>query len=192
MERTVQSDLEAKRAKGLALKALHDAELITTGDGFVRPRSVGQKYDIPPIDGTYCEDKVDQTGADSVNLNNVMKRFEKTGKLTELIALGAQGASGMRYGDFTAVPDFQSALNISIHAKEQFALLDAKVRNRFDNDPTKFLEFVGDARNLDEMEAMGLLSPDAVETRRKAREAAGNKGVGAEPTPPASQPPAGA
>lgn len=163
-----KTELEEAREKGLALKALHDAEILQTGTG-ERPRSRGQVYDIPPDDGTYCPNKVDQTGAEALDLNLVMKRFEKTGKLAELIKLGVQSAQGGFYGDFTSAPEFQDALNITIKAQEQFAALDAKVRNRFDNDPAKFLAFVGDAKNVDEMETLGLLKPEVVEARTRAR-----------------------
>ena len=74
-----------------------------------------------------------------------------------------------RYGDFSAVPDYQQALAIVRHADEQFANLDVTVRNRFDNDPVKFLAFVEDPKNIDEVERMGLLKPEVVEARRLAR-----------------------
>lgn len=167
--KTVESEFEEAGRKGKALKALHDAEIVVQGNGLEAPRSRGAKYDIPPTDGTYKADQVDQTGKDSVDLNRVMKRFEKTGQLAELIKLGMGSESGGFYGDFTNAPDFQEALNITIHAQEQFALLSAEVRNRFDNDPAKFLAFASDAKNVDEMETLGLLKPEVVEARQKAR-----------------------
>lgn len=199
MSKTVTSIRDEKRKAGLAAKALHDAELVEYGeprpDGTraTRPRSVGQTYDIPPIDGTYCPDKVDQAGADLVDLNRVMARFEKTGQLAELIALG-MGSDNGAYDDFTAAPDFQAALDIVNKGNEQFALLSAKIRQRFNGDPVEFMAFVSDPKNIDEMETLGLLSPQAVAARKAARgDTSGVSNPPASPpaTPPASPVPAG-
>lgn len=185
--------LQDARKAGLALKALHDAELVEYGevrpDGTraTRPRSVGQVYDIPPADGTYCPDRVDQTGADAVDLNRVMKRFEKTGQIEELIKLGAGTEAGLGYDDFTNAPDFQSAMDIYNHGREQFAKLDAKVRARFEGNAALFMEFVSDPKNIDEMELMGLLSPDATKKRQADR---GNKYAAAAASPPSQPSPA--
>nr|DAE90379.1 MAG TPA: Scaffold protein [Microviridae sp.] len=163
--KTNLTELEAAREPGLRLKALHDAEEVAFGDrGLTRPRSRGALYDIPPDNGTYCADKVDQTGKDMVDLNLVMKRFEKTGKLEELIGLGMSSNAGNRYDNFIGAPEFQEALNISNHAKDQFSLLDAKVRNRFGNDPAKFLAFVGTPGNQEELYTMGLAIRPAAST----------------------------
>lgn len=192
--KTELTELEEARKGPLALKALHDAELVPFGErGELRPRSRGKSYGIPPTDGTYKPCQTDQTGKDTVDLNAVMKRYEKTGKLTELIQLGMGGEGGF-YGDFTDAPTFQEALNITIHAQQQFALLDAAVRERFKNDPAQFLAFVGDQKNVDEMEKMGLLKPEVVAARQAARlkgqqppSTASAQAAGGQATPP-SQP----
>ncbi|QXP08250.1 MAG: internal scaffolding protein [Arizlama microvirus] len=99
------------------------------------------------------------------DINLLFKRFEKTGQLPDMIAKEGH------YGDFSAVPDYQEAVNIVRHADEQFAALDVNIRNRFENDPSKFLSFVTDEKNLDEIEKMGLLKPEKVAARKAAREA---------------------
>lgn len=195
---TPATQLQEARKAGLALKALHDAELVEYGEigpngkRPTRPRSVGQVYDIPPIDGTYCPDRVDQTGKDAVDLNRVMKRFEKTGQIEELIRLGAGTNEGLGYDDFTNAPDFQSAMDIYNHGREQFSKLDAKVRARFNGDPREFMAFVSDPKNADEMELMGLLNPEVVKARQAARSVRKDApAASGEPqaTPPASQAP---
>nr|QJB20980.1 MAG: internal scaffolding protein [Microvirus sp.] len=55
-----------------------------------------------------------------------------------------------------AVDDFQTALNKLNEARDQFASLPARVRSRFDNDPARFVDFVSDANNIDEMVELGL------------------------------------
>nr|QJB19452.1 MAG: internal scaffolding protein [Microvirus sp.] len=89
------------------------------------------------------------------DINAIFKRFEKTGQLPDMIVRDGH------YGDYSNVPDYQEALNIVSHANEQFLNLDADLRNRFDNDPAKFLEFATDPKNIEEMEKLGLLNDEA-------------------------------
>lgn len=110
-----------------------------------------------------------QADAKDCDINSIFKRYEKTGQLPDMIVREP------RYGDFSSVPSYQEAINIVRHAEEQFANLDVHLRNRFENDPVKFLEFCQDTKNLDEMEKLGLLSPDTVERRIKERETANAK-----------------
>ena len=100
------------------------------------------------------------------DINAIFKRFEKTGQLPDMIVRDGH------YGDYSSVPDYQQALEIVSHANEQFINLDADIRNRFDNDPAKFLAFATDPKNIDELEKMGLLKPEIVDQRRAERQAA--------------------
>jgi len=97
------------------------------------------------------------------DINLLFKRFEKTGQLPDLIAKNG------RYGDFSAVPDYQEAVQIVRDSEEQFMALNADLRNRFANDPANFLAFATDPANLDEMEKLGLLKPEAVAARKAER-----------------------
>lgn len=107
-----------------------------------------------------------QADAKDCDINVLFARMEKGGSLPDMIAREP------RYGDFSEVPDYQEACNIVLKAKEQFESLDAQTRNRFENDPAKFLAFANDPKNMDELEKLGLLHPDLVEARKVAREAA--------------------
>lgn len=84
------------------------------------------------------------------DINNIMKKYIKYGKLPDMIK---QNPS---YGDYSEVTDFQSAINIVNSVKEKFANLSGQMRKRFANDPAKFLEFVNDEENLEEMYELGL------------------------------------
>lgn len=110
-----------------------------------------------------------QADAKDCDINAIFKRFEKTGQLPDLIAKNG------RYGDFSAVPDYQEAVQIVRTAEEQFMALEANVRNRFENDPAKFLAFVTDEKNYDEMEKMGLLKPEVVADRNAKKLADGKR-----------------
>lgn len=104
-----------------------------------------------------------QSDLKDTDLNLLFKRFEKTGQLPDMISRDG------RYGDFSAVPDYQEALNIVKHAQEQFENLNADLRNRFENDPVKFLAFCEDPKNEDEMAKLGLLNAEAIARREADR-----------------------
>lgn len=76
------------------------------------------------------------------------------------------------FGDFTSAQTFQESMNIVTHAQEQFEALPAELRKRFANDPRQFLEFVSDEKNIDEVEKLGLLNPEAVKRRGAEKDAA--------------------
>jgi phage internal scaffolding protein len=132
------------------------------------------QYDIRPVmasDLDFAGDKglTKQSDAKDCDINLIMKRFEKTGTLPNMIARDGH------YGDFSNVPDYQEALEIVRLANDQFGNLDANIRNRFENDPAKFLAFATDPKNLEEMEKMGLLNEEAstrLKGEREARNAA--------------------
>lgn len=110
-----------------------------------------------------------QSDLKDCDINAIMKRYERTGLLPDLIAKNGT------YGDFSDAPTLQEAFAITRHAEEQWANIDATVRNRFDNDPVKFAAFATDPNNVDEMEKMGLLKPEVVASRQAQRKADAEK-----------------
>lgn len=98
--------------------------------------------------GEYSETKA--SFQDESDINYIMRRFEKTGQLPEMIR------ENPIYGDFSNPVDYQEALNLINLAHEQFDALGAKVRDRFQNDPEKFLAFCSDPANQEEMIDLGL------------------------------------
>lgn len=142
--------MKTEKPEWLKLKELHDAEEITYTNGQKGPRSRGAVYGPP-------ESLVDQVGDGLVDVNQIMAKFEKMPTAEQLQAAGI--TSGGFYADFTDAPDYEQALQITTAAKNQFALLPAQVRGRFENDPKRFLEFVTDPTNGDECIRMGLKKP---------------------------------
>ena len=61
-----------------------------------------------------------------------------------------------QYVDFEEAFDFQSSMNVIRAAEEAFNAMPAEVRDRFQNDPGRFLEFANDASNYEEALKMGL------------------------------------
>lgn len=97
----------------------------------------------------------EQHHKDSCDINSIMRKYRNTGVLPELIKANPQ------YGDFSHPTDFYDALAVVERAEAQFSALPADVRGRFENDPHKFLEFVSDASNADEMVELGLATTKA-------------------------------
>ena len=60
------------------------------------------------------------------------------------------------YGDFTQVGDYHNSLEIVQKAKAQFDMLPAETRKKFDNDPSKMLDFCQNPANVKEMVELGL------------------------------------
>lgn len=84
------------------------------------------------------------------DINNIMKQYEKTRVITHV------ASASPRYGDFSNVIDYQSALNLVIDAQQGFDDLPADIRTRFMNDPAVFLDFVEDPENLEEGIKLGI------------------------------------
>lgn len=84
------------------------------------------------------------------DINTIMARWEKTGDLSHV------RNDGGKFGDFSDIGDYQSALNTVILAQESFMALDASIRARFGNDPADFVSFVQDPSNADALVELGL------------------------------------
>jgi len=93
-----------------------------------------------------------QSEADNCDINKIMERFNRTGKLPIMQSQPAQ------YGDARVV-DFQTAQAIVKDAKNQFAELPAKTRKAFGNDPQAFLSALNDTsdENLANLQKLGIL-----------------------------------
>lgn len=68
-----------------------------------------------------------------------------------------------QYGSLIGFPSFREALDIVTKAQQAFAALDARIRDRFANDPAKLIEFLQDEKNRDEAVSLGLCDPLPVE-----------------------------
>lgn len=98
------------------------------------------------------ESKTHQSFKKDADINNVLRKYQKTGQLPNMIK------TNPKYGDFASVGDYQEALNTVLLANEMFLGLPSTVRQRFGNDPQAFVNFANDPRNGDELIKMGLAS----------------------------------
>lgn len=94
--------------------------------------------------------KTIQQFRESADINVLVRRFGLTGEMPPAKAIP-------QYGDFSQVVDFQTAMNALRSSQEAFDALPARIRDRFNNDPRRFLEFVHDADNRDEAVRLGLV-----------------------------------
>lgn len=90
-----------------------------------------------------------QSYRDECDINNIMGDVERSGAAQWLAT--REGT----FEDVTGV-DFQSAMDTIVRAQEAFEDLPSNVRDRFANDPARFLDFVHDEKNRAEMVALGL------------------------------------
>ena len=103
--------------------------------------------------GLHCEDVTltQQHPKDECDINNILRQFNITGQLPE-------NPLQPRYGDFTGVVDYHSALNAVIAAESEFDGLPAQIRARFENDPANLIAFLDNSENLDEAIKLGLVA----------------------------------
>jgi phage internal scaffolding protein len=108
--------------------------------------------------GLACEEPslAQQHFKDECDINYILQKFNVTGLLPE-------STLSPRYGDFTGIGDYHSALNRVIAAQDEFEALPAQIRARFDNDPSKLIEFLDDENNRPEAESLGLVEKVAAE-----------------------------
>lgn len=140
------------------------------------------KFTTDPISLTH------QSEAPACDINNIMKKYEKTGILEH------RNTFEGKYGDFTDAPmDYHESMNSVLAAQQMFSSLPSKIRSRFGNDPGAFVDFVGNPENIEELQKMGLAkapepvsepAPDLIEPHKvkKTNEAP-------EPLPKAEKPP---
>lgn len=91
---------------------------------------------------------------DECDINTIMAQYERTGELFHINEAAPQ------YMDCNG-DDFRASMDYIAGAFSMFEELPSKIRAQFDNDPAAFLDFTSQEKNLPEMAAMGLLSPDA-------------------------------
>jgi len=95
---------------------------------------------------------------DDCDLAKIIERFSSNPEGLEAL-LNAQNYVQSRFDDVSGFVDYRTAIEQVQRAEEAFLKLPALVRTKFDNDPAKFLDFVDDPKNLDELRSLGLAKP---------------------------------
>lgn len=107
--------------------------------------------------GLLCEDAslAVQDQRDEVDINTIVRRFGLTGELPDDVRAPS-------YGDFEGVGTYHDAMNAVAAANESFDRLPAEVRAEFGNNPSLFVDFCSDPKNLKRMKELNLLLPEAI------------------------------
>lgn len=93
--------------------------------------------------------KVQQNAKDECDINKIVKKANAQGFLPP-------SQKEALYADVSESGSYHEAMNVVLHAQEQFDALPSHVRKRFQNDPAEFLEFAHNPDNVDEMVSLGL------------------------------------
>jgi phage internal scaffolding protein len=113
--------------------------------------------------GLACEEPslAQQHYKDECDINTILQKFNVTGLLPE-------SPLSPRYGDFSGISDYHTALNRVIAAQDEFEALPAQIRARFGNDPAQLIEFLENEKNRPEAEDLGLVEKAAAEVAEAA------------------------
>lgn len=104
----------------------------------------------------FGESMTKQEFAKECDINQIMAGYLRLGTVPQRTDMA-------RYGDFASAPDYFEAQNILKDASDKFSALSANVRERFGNDPGKFLAWIHDQKvSLEEKHELGLLSEEGV------------------------------
>jgi phage internal scaffolding protein len=108
--------------------------------------------------GLACEEPTlaQQHYKEECDINTILQKFSITGILPE-------APLSPRYGDFSGISDYHTALNRVIAAQDEFEALPAEIRARFENDPAKLIDFLDNDANRPEAEELGLVEKGAAE-----------------------------
>ena len=114
--------------------------------------------------GLACEEPslAQQHFKEECDINTILQKFNISGMLP-------QSTLSPRYGDFSGIGDYHTALNRVLAAQDEFEALPAQIRARFNNDPAQLIEFLQDENNRPEAEDLGLVEKAAAEVVEAAQ-----------------------
>jgi len=95
--------------------------------------------------------KTQQQYAESTDINFMVKRYIQTGEFP-------LATRPPVYADVSQIPDFNALQDKIIKAEEAFFSLPAELRNQFDNDPAKLLEWASLPHNQKSAQDIGLVA----------------------------------
>lgn len=109
------------------------------------PREIKRQRSTFETTGESLTHQSERTRAD---INNIVKRGVALPDLNQ-----------MTFGDFSDGATFNDVQDAVARAKSSFQLLPAELRDRFQNDPSKVIDFINDPENADEAAELGLIEP---------------------------------
>lgn len=106
-----------------------------------------KRYKVVNYSGDHSQVQKDMQ--DETDIKNILEKYGRTGILPVVANPGM-------YDDFSDVPDYQEAQNQIRKADEAFAALPSKIREKFENDPAKMIQYLNDESNIEESIKLGL------------------------------------
>lgn len=94
---------------------------------------------------------------DECDINNLVERYNRTGTFYNALDCAGRLARMPQFGDFSDLGDFREQQQKILDIYDHFQTLPSKIRERFNNNPAFFVEFVGDEKNIEECVKLGLL-----------------------------------
>jgi phage internal scaffolding protein len=138
--------MEKLMAKAKNLKDVQKKHTISSN--FIK-HQMRSRYAHPRSSVIVCDDGItEQHHAEKCDVNNILATYMKTGILPSI-------DPNAQYGDLSDF-DYHSLQNQIANANSLFEQLPENVRSRFGNEPYRFLNFVQDEKNYDELVDMGL------------------------------------
>lgn len=121
-------------------------------------------------DGTVCVMTIndmpsltEQQFAEDCDVNVILKRILRVPTVLQAFQRGELDSTTGTYGDFSSMPSYQEALQQVIDANAKFNELPAEIRLKFNNDPQRLIDYLGDKNNLEESYKIGLRIKPKVE-----------------------------
>jgi len=115
----------------------------------------GSQLGIDQGGHVFEDTKTEQSHKTEVDINNIVAKHG-----TELISKVAK-LQQFTYDDVTG-NDFQESMNVILKAKESFSLVPSEIRKHFDNDPAKFMDYIHNPENKDQLVSWGLMEKEQV------------------------------
>lgn len=119
---------------------------------FAKKSKSGKLIRRPYVCDCTNDDKITEDSHKAeVDINNIIKRHGM-----DLIRKTAVAyRNDMEYGEVTG-ESFQEAMNKVVKAQDSFNSLPAEVREKFQNNPVNYLDFINDHANIEDMIKMGI------------------------------------
>lgn len=91
-----------------------------------------------------------QNHKDECDIHKILNQYQRTGIINHISPHQPQ------YLDLPDELDYQSSLNLILEAQAAFATLPAEIRDKYGNDPAKFLAALNDPKQREFLEEIGV------------------------------------
>jgi phage internal scaffolding protein len=118
--------------------------------------------------------KVQKHLKDECDLEKMVERYKRTGQIRVM--------GDPKFGEWSQIASYHDAQNAIIATQEAFAKVPSKIRQKFDNDPQKLIDFIEDPKNLKECVELGLVDKSVLKSEKSAEPAKSAKSAKTEKT----------